>query len=71
MGFWTRRTRPPAPAALTVPRTDRCQLCLTEICGTPFCALVSEDAAADAAMPGRRLVTACSTEHLKALLTIA
>jgi hypothetical protein len=55
--------------ALTVPQTDRCQLCSAEICGNPVCALVSEDAVADAAMPGRRLVTACSSEHLAALLT--
>jgi hypothetical protein len=69
MGFWKRRTLPPAPVALTAPQVDRCQLCSAEICGVPVCALVSEDAVADAAVPGRRLVTACSSEHLAALLT--
>lgn len=71
MGFWKRRTHPPAPVALTAPQADRCQLCSEEICGTPVCALVSEDAGADTAIPGRRLVTACSSEHLTALLTNA
>ena len=69
MGFWKRRTRP--PAALIAPQADRCQLCSVEIRGVPVCALVSEDAVADAVVPGRRLVTACSSDHLAALLTSA
>ncbi len=69
MGFWKRRTQPPAAVALTAPQTDRCQLCSADISGAAVCALVSDDAGAEAGIPGRRLVSACSSEHLTELLT--
>jgi hypothetical protein len=72
VGLWKRLTNRPASAAPAVVCVDRCQLCSAEICGTPACALVTDATAvadADTALSGRRLVTACSGEHLTALLT--
>ena len=47
-----RLTLSPQAAATTVLQTDRCQLCSADIRGVPVCALVGEDAVADAAVPG-------------------
>ena len=61
----------PAGVRSHSPPEHRCQLCHVAIAGTPVCALVADDtvtAAGDTCLAGRRLVTACSRQHLTALL---
>ena len=71
MNLWAWLRRPKAEEGLGGPQIAQCDGCGADP-GVPMVALVADPAAAqpsgDALLAGRRLVTACSAEHLQALV---
>jgi hypothetical protein len=68
---WLPRRRRPADLWSRDLLAQRCQLCQLEVVGPPVCALIADDTvtdAGDASLAGRRLLTACSRQHLAVLV---